>query len=539
MPLESVLLLSELPVGSKKAVKIGEVEILLIHEPEGSVYAVEAKCPHAGAPLEKGAICNGRLICPWHMGTFQLSNDLASDPPGTVIEPPPLRSLRNYTVQIEGESILVDPEPLNQPSLASHGHPIPDEAVEAEHTRDQHIVTVGGGAAATAAVCTLRQGGFAGRITVIDPVAVEPVDRTALSKMALAGKKPLDSLPLWSAEEQKALEMERIATRVEALDGEAGTLRLSDGKELHFDAALLAPGGKPQKLGIPGEELPHVRTIRHTGDVDAIAKIIGEKPEGKPVVLIGDSFIAFEAASALTGRGLKATLVCRSPQPFSKKFGETPAQAIVGLHQSKGVTLKLGVEVREITADAVTLKSGKTLPAALVIVAVGVRPATDFEHGLQLEEDGGVPVSETLKAASKLWVAGDIAAVNGTRIEHWRLAEQHGRTAATAMLRKPGAHATPIDESFHGVPFFWTAHFGKRFGYVGHADSWDELQVDGSLGGKDGDDASGPQFLAYYMQGNAVRAVFGCGKDAAMAMLAESMRKTLTLEQARAAAAAA
>ena len=520
-----------------KAVKVGEAEILLVHTAEGALYAVEAKCPHAGAPLEQGAVCNGRLICPWHMGTFELGGALPGNAPGTLVEPPPLRSLKHYAARMEGGAVLVDPRPLNTPSVAHHDDDAPAEPVG----QDRHFVTIGAGAAAAAAVCTLRQEGFAGRITMIDPVATEPTDRTILSKMMLAGKKP--AMPLWTPEEKAKLRVERVEARVEQLDGEAGFLRTGTGEELRFDAALLAPGGVPKQLGVPGEELPHVHSIRHVADVEAIAALLGDHPEGRRVALVGDSFIAFEAASALTGRGLKATVVCRSPQPFGKKFGEGPAGAILALHRAAGVTLKLGEEVRAITPAGVTLESGESVAADLVVVAVGVRVATEFVHNLRLEDDGGVPVDATLKAAARLWVAGDAAAVNGGRIEHWRLAQQHGRTAAHSMLRKAGAHATPATESFHGVPFFWTAHYGKRFGYVGHAEQWDEVRVDGTLGGEQGggEQSGGEQdeanFLAYYVKGNAVRAVFGCGRDAALATLAESMRKTLTLEQARRAAA--
>lgn len=506
-----------------KAVKAGETEILLVHTEDGTMHAVEAKCPHAGAPLADGALCNQRLICPWHAGTFALGD--AQLPDGHLIEPPPLRSLKHFSVQLDGDSILVDPQPANEPSLASHGEARPVPTVG----EDRHFVTIGGGAAATAAICTLRQGGFAGRITMLDPVASEPTDRTNLSKMTLVGKKPVEKLPLWTPEERAKLKVERVVTRVTALDGDAGRLHASGAdaeggaSTISFDGALLATGGEPKSLGIPGEDLPHVHTIRHVPDVEAILALVGNKPETKKVVLIGDSFIAFEAASALKTRGLDATLVCRSPQPFSKKFGTAPAQALVGLHQSNGVRLQLGAEPREISAETVTLKSGEALPADLVIVAIGVGLSTDFGHGLSLNDDGGVPSDETLKVQKKLWIAGDIAAVNGTRIEHWRLAEQHGRQAAMGFLASLGAKA-PANPG-KPVPFFWTAHFGKRFGYIGHAETWDDLQVDGSL--------SDAKFLAFYMKDGRVAAILACGKDAAVAHLAERMRLPLTLEQAR------
>ncbi len=516
MPMQEVFAVADLPPGAKKTVKVGETEILLVHAEDGYIHALEAKCPHAGGPLEQGAVCNGKLICPWHAGTFELAT-------GEWLEPPPLRSLQVYAARVEGDAILVDPEPRSAPSQANRNDHAPAPRIGAE----KHVVTIGAGAAAAAAVCLLRQGGFAGRLTVLDPVEGEPVDRTNLSKMALAGKKPVEEL--WGGLGSAALRVDRLQAEVVLLDGERGSLQTGDGRTIEFDAALLAPGGVPRTLGIAGEDLPLVHTLRHAGDVDAITATLGGEGKGKRVTLIGDSFIAFEAASALTERGLEATLVCRSPQPFSKKFGAAPAQAIVTLHQANGVALKLGEEAREIAASGVTLKSGETIPADLVIVAVGVEPATKhMEHGLPLEKDGGVPVGDSLQAAAKLWVGGDVASVHGTRIEHWRVAEQHGRAAASGMLRAMGGPDAPLGETLHQVPFFWTFHFGKRFSYVGHAEDWDDLQVDGSPG-----DA---KFLAYYVKGNAVKAVFGCGRDTAMAMLAEQMRKTLTLEEARAAA---
>jgi NADPH-dependent 2,4-dienoyl-CoA reductase/sulfur reductase-like enzyme/nitrite reductase/ring-hydroxylating ferredoxin subunit len=526
MPFQKALTLAELPSGTKKAVKLGDTEILLIHEdngtPEGRLHAVEAKCPHAGAPLAEGALCDGRLICPWHAGTFALG-----DPAGTVLEPPPLRSLKRYPVKHEHGSILVNPEPANEPSLAADDSHAPSIA---PHT---HIVTIGAGAAATSAVSTLRRHGYAGRITMLDPDHDEPSDRTNLSKMALAGKMPIARLPLWTPEEKEKLNVDRVLAKVTALDANAGALTAEKPGAapltIHFDAALLATGGLPNTLDIPGEDLPHVHTLRHVHDLAAIEALLGDQPKSKKAVLIGDSFIAFEAASALTTRGVHVTLVCRDPHPFRKKFGEAPAHALVGLHQAHGVALHLAAEAQSIAPEGVTLKSGETLPADLVLVAIGVHPATGFDHRLPLEKDGGIPTDETLRAAPKLWVAGDLASVGGTRIEHWRVAQQHGRNAALGMLASLAPSTdqlqTPPEAPLTIVPFFWTAHFGKRFAYLGHAQNWDDLQIDGSL-----DDHT---FLAYYLKEKKIEAILGCGHDAAIAALSTRMHQSLSLKEAK------
>ena len=523
---QQVLTRAELAAGTKKTVTVGETKILVVHAEDGALYALEAECPHAKGPLEQGAVCHGRLVCPWHMGTFELKT-------GAWVEPPPLRGLKTYGVRWEGDAVMVDPEAKYAPTMASAetGSVIACGA-------EREVVAIGGGAAAAAMVGTLRQGGFAGRITVIDPVAGEPVDRTNLSKMTLAGKKPVEEL--WPGDAAAALGVKRVtaaAARIEAPSDASpqGAVVTDKGERIAFDYALVATGGVPKRLGIAGEDGARVHTIRHVRDVEAIAATIGERAGEEPqalagvrAVILGDSFIAFEAASALKARGLAVTVVAREKEPFAKKFGPEVAKAVLALHRKNGVALRLGTEANGITDEVVTLEGGEALPAELVIVAIGVAPATGFAQGLGLEKDGSLAVGRDLRAAERVWAAGDIASVDGVRIEHWRLAEQHGRTAGWGMLRAAGAMVAEADTSYHGVPFFWTFHFGKRFGYLGHAEAWDSIVVDGDL-----DEQT---FLAYYLQDtDRVAAVMGCGRDTAMAMLVERMREPVKLEKARAA----
>ena len=509
MPDQQALTLADLPANSKKTVTLGETKILLVRTDDGPggpmLFALEAECPHAKAPLEKGAVCNGRLVCPWHAGTFELAT-------GTLLEPPPLRDLKRYPVRLAGDAIFVDPTPIlaDKPAPAGEG---------------KHLVFAGGGTATAAALAYLRDRSFAGKITVIEPLAEEPLDRTQLSKMALAGKKPLDSLALFPSQgpnPSDTLQVERVEATIETLNQPDRSVALSNGATVAYDALLLATGSRPKRPPLDGADLPNVFTIRHVDDLRRMEPYL--KP-GARVALAGDSFIAFEAASALTGRGLHATIIAKSKQPFAKKFGPDVADALLTLHRSNGVHLHTEAEVTAISPVAITLGSGAEIPADLFILAIGVDPITEYAPDLPAGKKGGFAVGRNLRLTPAVWCAGDIASVDGTRIEHWRLAEQHGRTAAEAMFAYATGNAHGPAYPFSGVPFFWTAHFGKRFGYAGHANSWDDIVLDG--------DPETLSFLAYYVKDGKIAAVLACGRDTALAALMEPLREPLTLDQAR------
>lgn len=485
---------ADVPAGQKKVVKAGETEILLIHH-DGGFAAVQSKCPHAGAPLEKGSVCNGRLVCPWHMGTFAIDS-------GVLLEPPAVEPLATYAVRVRGEDIFVDPEP--QP-------PAHQRAQQSSET--PVFLLVGTGAAGAMAATTLRDHGFAGKIVAVDPVAAEPVDRTQLTKKALSGKTPLDKVGLGTF---AAVDVQRLHAAVTEISAARSEARLSDGTTIRFHRALVATGGTPKRLQIPGSELAH--TIRHPEDV---GKILAVAESARQVVVIGTSFIALEAASALVQKGLPVTVVGKDNLPFAGKFGAEVSCAVQALHESKGTNFRLGVEIVAISASGVTVRQGgrqELIAADLVIEGVGVQPELGFAHDLPLAPNGGgIAADESLCALEHVWVAGDIANVNGTRIEHWRLAQQHGQIAALSMLGR--------DAKYDGVPFFWTFHFGKRLGYLGHANEWDEIVTEG--------DIRAFAFVNLYVKDAVVKAVLTCGQDSKTALLAEVMRTQPTLAQVR------
>ncbi len=211
--------------------------------------------------------------------------------------------------------------------------------------------------------------------------------------------------------------------------------------------------------------------------------------------------------------------------PFARQFGDAVGAMFKALHEQNGVVFHPGHRPDAIEGDEavqrVRLDNGEALAADMVLIGTGVRPATGFLHGVQKDEHGGIVVDAGLRAADGLYAAGDIAlfplAGVPTRIEHWRLAQQHGRLAAGNML---GGNST-----YSGVPFFWTYHYGKRFEYLGHHTHADETVIDGDLGAQ--------RFVILYAQHGQVVAALGCERERDMAILSEAMLSPLSLPEAR------
>jgi apoptosis-inducing factor 3 len=489
-------------------VSIADTPILLVRQGD-EVHAFSADCPHAGAPLEEGAICNGRIVCPWHKGTFAIAD-------GSLIEPPPLAGLKRYPVAIENGNVLVSPEVQTEPAHT----PTAD-------TRTMAVI--GAGAAGAAACATLREAGFDGRIVLIGPEHGMPYDRTALSKFVLAGDMPPEQIPpLLPDDFLSTQRIDRIEASVVKLDAGAKRIDLPDKLTLHYDVALICTGGIPKPMDVPGSNLRGVFLLRSQDDA---ALILASLEGARKALIVGASFIGLEVASSLRKRGLEVIVAAPGKVPLGSKFGDEIGGMFQRLHEKNGVVFRMQSKVAAFLGDDTVreaeLESGEKLPVDVVIVGTGVRPATGFLHGVELAGDGGIPVDSSMRAAPDLYAAGDIAQFplpmsdETVRIEHWRVAQQHARVAALNMAGG--------NEHYTGVPYFWTYHFGKNVEYLGHASEHDEVVIDGDL------DAQ--SFIVYLMKDGQVAAAVACGHEAPTARLAEAMRSTLTLAQARSAAA--
>ncbi|HYS66839.1 MAG TPA: FAD-dependent oxidoreductase, partial [Paraburkholderia sp.] len=303
---------SQLRADRAERVVVDGEHILLVRDGD-TVRAYAADCPHAGGPLEKGALCHGRIICPWHKGTFDVAT-------GNVLEPPPLAALDRYPVVVSGDDVMVTPQ--RQPQPVRHAA-----------AQEPHYVVIGAGAAGAAACAALRECGFDGRVTLIGDEPHAPYDRTALTKFVPSAEMaPADVPPLLAPDWLERHDVERIVAKVACLDVPKRTIHFETGGELTYDTALLATGSVPKVPAIAGTELGGVHVLRNRDDAAALVDAIGEDAGNTRVAILGSSFIGLETASALRKRGTQVTVISPEKTPFAKQFGERAGVMFRELH---------------------------------------------------------------------------------------------------------------------------------------------------------------------------------------------------------------
>lgn len=410
------------------------------------------------------------------------------------------------------------------------------------------FVVVGGGSAAINAVESARKNGYIGPITLITAEPYGPLDRTKLSKALIGNANSL----IWrsSAHLENVLKVTlKTGVRAQSVDLKSSAVKLDSGDSVPYNYLLLATGGKPKRLPLPGAkegELKGVYVVRTVSDVQQILYSLGDNKE-KSVVIVGSSFIGMEVAIAISGQKLakSVAVVGTEGSPLSGILGPDVGSALQATQEkNNGIKFYMKAVVESIqgkdgVASAVRIKDNDgnvvDLKADIVVMGVGTAPATDFikesEGFPELQNDGSILCDSTLRpqglagGVSNVFAAGDIAAwpsfdgKSTNRIEHWNVAGNHGRAVGqtVAELEAGKADKKTGGRKYEKAPIFWSA-LGGQLRYVsdGNPGSHDDTYLDGN--------PSQSKFVIYYARGGKISALASMGRDPIMAHCSELMR---------------
>ncbi len=370
--------------------------------------------------------------------------------------------------------------------------------------RASSVVIVGAGLAGANAALELARLAPDAHVTLIGSEPHLPYQRPPLSKGFLRGTEPFESTLVASRSEYERLRIDlMLGRRVGRLEPENKRIRLDDGEHVQYDRALIATGGRKRQLKFPGADRRGVFDLRTVEDSE---RIKAAAHAGRRVVVIGLGFIGCEVSASLRMLGLEVTAIDPAPAPLIRVVGPEVAGVIADLHRSHGVQLVLGDGVDRLEGgervERVVTKSGRQFECDFVVAGIGIDPEVDLLRAAGARISNGVEVDEFCRTSlPDIYAAGDIAnhahpLFGRIRVEHYNNAEKQGRAAAAAILDR----GVPYDY----VHSFWSDQFDRSLEYVGFADHWDGIRVDGSLQDLD--------FIVRYMRGGELVAAAAIGR---------------------------
>ena len=363
------------------------------------------------------------------------------------------------------------------------------------------IVIVGGGLAAARAAEQLRKSEYAGPVTIVSDEEHLPYDRPPLSKDVLHAD--LDDVALKPAEFYTENNITvRLGSAVTALDTAAQTITLADDSVLGYEELVIATGLVPKRI----PSFPDLEGIRVLRTFDEALALRTHAASARQAVIIGAGFIGCAVAASLRKLGVDVVLVEPQPAPLASVLGEQVGNLVARLHRAEGVDVRTGVGVSEVRGEnghvsAVVLADGSELPADLVVVGIGSRPATDWLEGSGIAVDNGVVCDEAGRtSAPKVWALGDVASWRDAtghqaRVEHWSNVAEQARVIVPAML---GQDAPSVIV----VPYFWSDQYDVKIQCLGEPEATDTVHIV---------EDDGRKFLAFYERDGVVAGVVGGG----------------------------
>ncbi len=377
-------------------------------------------------------------------------------------------------------------------------------------TSDHRIVVVGTSLAGLRAAETLRQAGHEGELVVIGEEPHRPYDRPPLSKQLLAGDWEPDRIALRQADSFDELDVEwRFGHRAVALDVGSRHVELDGGERVAFDGLIIATGATPRR--VPGQEAsPIVHELRTLDDALALRDELAAG--GRRVVVIGAGFIGLEVAATAHTRNNHVTVLEGADAPLMRGIGPEMGAAIGDLLSQAGIKIRCGVLVDALTDDGVTLRGGEVVAADVIVVGIGVVPATGWLEASGVALRDGVVCDADLRVLDEagspipgVYAAGDVARWTNRhfdeemRVEHWTNAAEQGAVAAKNLLAELAGGA---GEAYAAVPFFWSDQLHLRIQFLGRA------HPDGEVRLVAGSPAEG-KFLALYERNGRLYGALG------------------------------
>ncbi|APG94351.1 NAD(P)/FAD-dependent oxidoreductase [Sinorhizobium americanum] len=330
------------------------------------------------------------------------------------------------------------------------------------------IVIIGAGECGTRAAFALREAGYSGAVTLVGAEPHLPYERPPLSK-PMNGAVEMKLICAKEALEAAAINYLQ-GSSASKLDADAGTVTLSDGRVLSYEKLLLATGARPRRLACPGAE--RALEFRTHAQAEAIFARVGA---AQAVAIIGGGLIGMEVASVLREKDVDVSVIEAAQKPLGRAVPQRFADRLHARHVAEGVHFHLDRGVVAIDNDGVILADGSTVPADLVVSAIGVLPEIDLAEAAGLATGDGILTDTFLRtSAPEIFAAGDCAAVaqpggGHARFESWRNARTQAGTAARNMA---GAA-----EVFNAIPWFWSDQYDLGLQVVGLPQPWHQSVV--------------------------------------------------------------